>query len=440
MKKIKYPKVLLVGRTNVGKSTLFNRIVNQKKSIVFDQDGVTRDYIEEVITWNDRPFGLFDTGGMQMHKGVSDIDAKVLDKVVRLVEEAKVVLFVVDAKAGVTEEDRKIAKVLHKTQKPVLLLLNKADNLRLLRENEGEFAALGFKEMIPTSALHGMGILEILDRTIELLPQMAQQLEIQHPHFRVAIIGKPNVGKSSLMNQLINKERSIVSDIAGTTREAISETVYFCDELIQVTDTAGIRKKARVTEDLETLMVKNALQSVREADVVILVIDRSAGKISDQELKLLFLVYETKKPIIVAFNKSDINDDYAETMLEMSQDEYSFILNKVPCVSISCLTKKNIGKIFTHVQKVVERCKQKFNSTEIDEVVKLELEKRPLYHNRMKLKLFKIRHIEGKIPTFVLHVNHPSWFGNSELACIENILRKHYDLKGCPIEFYTQRV
>lgn len=439
MKKIKYPKVLLVGRTNVGKSTLFNRFINQKKSIVFDQEGVTRDYLEEIITWHDKPFALIDTGGMQFRKNINPIDALVLDKVTKLFEEAKVILFVVDTKAGVTQEDRQIAKHLHKTGKPVLVLLNKADNSTLLRENEGEFASLGFKEIIPTSAIHGFGILETLDRTISFLPSTLQQ-DVTRPTFQIAIIGKPNVGKSSLMNLLIQKERSIVSDVAGTTREAISETIYHCDDLVQVTDTAGIRKKARVTEELETMMVKSSLQSVRDADIVILVVDSSQGKISDQELKLLFLVYEAKKPIIVVFNKTDLVTDYSEIMLEQSQEEYAFILNKIPCISISCLTKKNVGKILNHIQKVLDRCRQKFNSTEVDEVVKQELETRPLYHNRMKLKLFKIRHVDGKVPTFVLHVNHPSWFGASELGCIENILRKHYDLKGCPIDFHTQKV
>jgi GTP-binding protein len=241
------------------------------------------------------------------------------------------------------------------------------------------------------------------------------------------------------MNLLIQHDRSIVSDVAGTTREAISETMYHLSDLIQVTDTPGIRKKARVTEDLESLMVKSSMQSVRESNIVILMVDASQGQISDQELKLLFLVYEAKKPVIVVFNKTDLVTDYSEIMLEQDQEQYDFILRKIPTVSISCLTKKNVGKILNHVQKVLERCKQEFTTSEIDELVKKELETKPLYHSGMRLKLFKIRQVKGSVPSFVLHVNYPQWFGQSEFGCIENILRKHYDLKGCPLEFYTQK-
>jgi GTPase len=439
MKKIKYSKVLLVGRTNVGKSTLFNRFIKHKKSIVFDEEGVTRDYIEEIITANNKPFSLIDTGGMQFKKGVNPIDVLVFEKVTQLFDEAKVMLFVVDAKAGVTQEDRQIAKRLHQTGKPVVLLLNKADNSNFLRENQGEFAALGFKDIIETSAIHGTGIIDVLNRVEALLPHVTTQ-EVVDPNFNIAIIGKPNVGKSSLMNLLIQQDRSIVSDIAGTTREAISETVFHCSDLVQITDTAGIRKKSRVNDDLETLMVKSSLQSVREADIVILVVDASQGTISDQELKLLFLVYEAKKPVMIVFNKTDLVTDYSETLLEQDQEGYHFILKKIPSVAVSCMTKKNVGKILNHIQKILERCKQHFPPSQLDDVVKTEFDKGPMFHNKMRLKLFRIRPVEGKIPTFVLHVNHPEWFGVAEEGFIENILRRHYDLKGCPLSFFKQKV
>lgn len=438
MKKIKYPKVLLVGRTNVGKSTLFNRLINEKKSIVLDREGVTRDYVEDLVTWDDKTFSLVDTGGLQHKREINPIDQLVQEKVVALIKSAAMILFVCDGKNGLTREDKVIAKQLHSFNKPTILVVNKADNEDIKREQGSEFYSLGFKEIFYTSATHGSGIGNLLDRISQGV-STAHQQEVQIPSYNIAIIGKPNVGKSSLMNLLINQERSIVSDIAGTTREAISEKIYHCSDLIQVTDTPGIRKKSRVCDELETLMVKSSLKTVREADIVLLVVDASAGPISDQELKLLFLIYEEKKPLLVIFNKTDIIDDYAATLLEQSKEAYDFILKKVPTVSISCVTKKNVGKIFNHVQKVWDRCQQHFNSTEVDELVKGELSTKPLYHTKVELKLFKIRHTEGKVPTFVLHVNYPEWFGPSQLACIENILRKHYDLKGCPISFIVRK-
>lgn len=438
-KRITFPKVLLVGRTNVGKSTLFNRLVKDKKSIVLEMEGVTRDYLEEVVNWQDTPFTLVDTGGLQFKKNIHSIDKLVQEKVVQLFESAGLILFVCDAKAGVTPEDMTIAKALHKTNKPVLLLINKADNKKYLDDNYTDFMRLGFKTIFPVSAVHGEGISKLLDYVISILPE-ATTNEAPLPKYRVSIIGKPNVGKSSLMNLLVKRERSIVSDVPGTTREAISEPIYFCDNLIQLTDTPGIRKKRAVTEDIESLMVKSSMKSVRESDLVILMIDSSAGSIADQELKLLFMIYELKKPLLIIFNKSDIVEEYAQEKLESSLKEYDFIFKKLPILYTSCLTEKNVGKVIVTLDELWERCKQKINSTEVDDLVKQELAHKPLYHNGIQLKLFKIRTIEADTPTFVLHVNHPEWFGPSQLGCIENILRKHYPLKGCPINFSVRKI
>lgn len=440
-KQLNYPKVLIVGRTNVGKSTLFNRISNDNKSIVFERSGVTRDYIAEQVTWKDKTFNLIDTGGMSFQRGTSDIDKLVQEKVNQQLTTATLLLFVVDVKSGVTQEDLFIAQLLHKSKKPVVLVINKIDNSNAAQDNLHEFNALGFEQIIEVSSLHGVGMASLLEFIIQNTPDPLEA-EPEKPQFKIAIIGKPNVGKSSLMNLLTLSERSIVSDVAGTTREAISELVYHANDLIQITDTAGVRRKASVDDDLEKLMVKSTMQTVRDADVVILMIDSSEGALADQELKLLFYAVEEKKPLIILYNKTDLlkGDEYTRGLLNQNLDKYEFILKKIPQIAISCLSKKNVNKIMEEVQKIIARCQQPFNSTQIDEIVKGRLANTPLYHKKQILRLFKIRHVAASIPTFVLHVNHPEWFGDSQLGFIENILRANFDLKGVPVRFSVRKV
>ncbi len=435
-----FPRILIVGRTNVGKSTLFNRLVDNQKSIVFSSDGVTRDYVEETVTWDDRTFRLVDTGGLMIKRKVNnEIEKNVQQRLTALFAEADLFLFVCDGKNGLAEEDRIVARQLHSFKKPTLLLLNKADNASALLATAPEFLALGFSEMIEVSGIHGIGINKLLTWIIDHLPEDRDVVEEQ-PHYHVSIVGKPNVGKSSLMNELAKRERSIVSDIAGTTREAISERIYHCNDLIELIDTAGVRKKSRVDDELEQLMVKNSLSTIRQADIVMLMVDASAGKITDQELKLLFYSLEENKPVILLINKVDLLDDYTKLTLDSSKEEYEFILKKVPVISVSCKTKQGVDKVLNAVAEVWHRCKQVFDPAEVDEVVKKELAVKTLYRCTVPLKLHKIRPLPtAKIPSFVLHVNLPQFFGPSELSCIENILRKHYDLRGCPVQFSLKK-
>ncbi len=436
-KKIKLPKVLLVGRTNVGKSTLFNRLIGQKKSIVFEQAGVTRDYVQEQLTWNNKTFELIDTGGFLFKKDIGDIEKKVQEKLLALLEHADVICFICDAKNGLHPEDRKIAKILHKTGKTCFLFLNKAENLSALAENIHDFYSLGFKIIEPVSAIHGTGLGNMLDLITENLPEKDLGFE-DAPKHSVAIIGKPNTGKSSLMNEILKQERSIVSDVPGTTREAISQNIFFYKDLIQLTDTAGVRKKARVDEDLEELMVKSSFAAVREADTVIVMIDASQGRISDQELKLLFYCYEQRKKLLVVFNKIDLLDNYKKLLLDQCLDEYKFIFDKVPQLFISCFTKKNIGKVLIELQAIWNRCESPLNSLDVNDVVQRELVRKYLYHKTIQLKIYRVEVVKAEIPVIELYVNYPQWFGPTELGCIENILRDNFDLKGCPIKFLVK--
>ena len=441
MKKIKkYPKVLLVGRTNVGKSTLFNRLAEKAESIVLDVEGVTRDYIHEIVHWDNKSFDLIDTGGIALQKTKDPILGAIQEKVIKLLEKGSLIFFICDVKAGVTQQDKRIAKFLHKNNRPTILLINKIDNKTAYEENFNEFYSLGFKEIMEISAVHGIGISNILSKIVEVIPEPTQEEETK-PTYKVAIIGKPNVGKSSLMNLLISQERSIISDIAGTTRESISELTYNSENLIQISDTAGVRRKSKVDETLESLMVKSTLSTIRTSDIVILMVDSSALKLSNQELKLLSYALDEKKSVLLLLNKVDLLTEDDKEMLKYNLSEYDFLLKKIPTINTSCKNKKNIHKIYAEVEKSWIRRVQKFSDTQLNELVKEEFTKKPLYHTKIQLKLFKIRQIkDAKVPTFQIFVNHPEWFGNSQLGFIENILRKNFDLKGCPIVFIKSKV
>lgn len=437
-KKLSFPKVLLVGRTNVGKSTIFNRLVGDKVSIVLEREHVTRDYLSEPVTWDNKTFELVDTGGLSFSRGLDEITQKIQQKVLNLLNEAAVILFICDAKHGINDEDRKIAKTLHKTGTPVFVFLNKADNTTAYHENMSAFYALGFKDIFPVSAIHGTGIGDMLDLIIENLPDRKAE-EVDEPTHKIAIIGKPNVGKSSLMNELVKQERSIVSDVAGTTREAINQNVFYYSDLLQLTDTAGVRKKARIDDNLEELMVKSSLSAVRQADTVILMIDASQGRITDQELKLLFYAYENKKMMLIILNKIDLLDDYNELMLRQSLEENRFIFDKIPQLKTSCITMKNVGKVFAELEKIWTRANQKIDAIELNEIMHAALERKKLFHKTIPLSIHKVIQLNAKTPTFLLSVNIPEHFGESELKCIENILRENYDFKGCAIKFVLKK-
>jgi len=440
-KKKKNPVVLIVGRTNVGKSTLFNRLAGKRASIVFEREGVTRDYITETVSWNDKVFDLVDTGGFMLKKKISDIDKRIQEKVRILLDSATILLFVVDAKNGLTQYDLHIAKVLHRTNKPIILLLNKADNTNALAEHQHEFVQLGMGETMRVSGIHGIGTGDLLTRISELVPE--PKMVEEKPQYRIAIIGKPNVGKSSLMNLLIRHERSIVSDVAGTTREAISEKTFHCEDVVLITDTAGVRRKSRVGDNLEQLMVKSSLESIRTSNIILLMVDASSGQLSDQELKLMFYVYDMNKPLIILFNKFDLlkEDDYARDRLNFSLEEYDFVLKKLPILNISCVSKRNIHKILDLVNEVIKRCKQPFKEFDLEELILNQIKSKPMYHKRQILKAFRIQQVKGApIPSFNLLVNYPEWFGPTQLGFIENILRSKYNLKGCPVEFNLKKI
>lgn len=433
----KLPRVLLVGRTNVGKSTLFNRLSQKVKSITLDRVGVTRDFLQDTVCWQEACFTLIDTGGFQMKKTQDPIYERVAASVLTLLKDADVMVFVVDGLAGLMSEELDLAKLMHKLNKPVILAINKAD-VKETSDHLYQFDRLGFKTTITISAEHGYAVAELLDMIVERLPVKVAQFE-EEKALQVTIIGKPNVGKSSLLNALLQEERSIVSAVAGTTREPITEKITFYKEDIDITDTPGIRRKRGVTDQLELLMVKRAMQSLKGADIILLVTDASAATLADQELKLAFYAFEHYKALIILFNKYDLVDEEIQKDLDFNLAVYDHFLDKVQSMRISCKTGKNIGKLLAVVTGVADRYTQYFSNDELKVLFKDALAQRQLFHQGNPLIVYKAKQIKTAPITIVLYVNEPDWFGQSQISFFDNVLRKAYDLKGVPVRFITRK-
>jgi len=434
------PVVAIVGRMNVGKSTLFNRLSESARSITYDYSGVTRDVITDTVSWRDRKFELVDTGGIAIKKITQDYVAEqVRTRAIAAVHEADVVIFVCDGTIGILPEDRSLARWLHKEGKKTILVINKIDT-KLAKEQQHEFQRLGFEQIIPISAQHSIGIADLFDSILEFLPEPKAIVEQEKPKCSVVILGKPNVGKSSLLNLLLKKDRAIVADMPGTTREAIKEKMHFSQETIELTDTPGIRRKRGVTEPVEKLMVKSALASLDDADVVLLMMDASAGKIVDQELKLAFYIFQERyKGLIILYNKDDLVDEQTKHDLEFSLEEYRYFLDKVEEVRTSVLTKKNIGRLLKKIDVVCERYKQRFTGEELFVLFKEALQAKPLYRAQQRLIVYHAEQVKTAPITIALTVGEPKWFGPSQLGFFERILRKSADLRGVPIKFVLRK-
>ncbi|HLE76744.1 MAG TPA: ribosome biogenesis GTPase Der [Candidatus Babeliales bacterium] len=434
------PIVAIVGRMNVGKSTLFNRLSESARSITYDYAGVTRDIITDTVSWKDRTFQLVDTGGIAIKKITEDFIAEeVRTRAIAAVHDADVVIFVCDGTIGILPEDRSLARWLHKEGKKAILAINKIDT-KDAKEHQHEFLRLGFERMVPISAQHSIGIADLFDDILALLPEPQEIPPQEKPRCKLVILGKPNVGKSSLLNLLLKKDRAIVADMPGTTREAITEQMQFATETIQLTDTPGIRRKRGVTEPIEKLMVKSALASLEDADVVLLMMDASEGRIVDQELKLAFYIFEERyKGLIILYNKEDLVTEQMKEDLEFSLDEYRYFLDKVEEIRTSVLTKKNIGRLLKKIDSVCTRYNKQFTGEELFHLFKEALEAKPLYRSQQRLIVYHAEQIKTAPITIALTVGEPKWFGPSQLGFFERILRQYSDLKGVPIKFVLRK-
>jgi GTP-binding protein len=430
--------VAITGRPNVGKSTLFNRLLEQRMAIVDDQSGVTRDRQYGITDWNGKSFNVIDTGGF-VPESDDVFEREIKKQVLIAVEEAHAIIFMTDTATGITTLDEAMADLLRRSVKPVFLVVNKVDNSDRLLE-AAEFYSLGFENIFFISAMTGSGTGELLDAIAELIPEQDQAEGLSLlPRF--AIIGQPNVGKSSLLNALVGRERTIVSDIAGTTRDSI-HTHYnlFHKEFILI-DTAGIRRKTRVHEDLEFYSVIRAIKAMDEADVCLLMLDAEKG-ITAQDLNIFRLAVKKGKGIVVAVNKWDLMEKQTNTSRDYSKQlrERFAPFTDLPILFISAKEKTRIFRVIETALKVYENRQRKIPTSRLNEVMLKAVE---AYHapvvrgNAIKIKF--VSQLPTQVPSFAFFSNYPEDIKQPYRNYLENQLRKSFSFEGVPIRIYFRK-
>jgi GTP-binding protein len=430
--------VAIVGRPNVGKSTFFNRLIQRREAIVDSVSGVTRDRHYGKSDWNGQVFSLIDTGGYV--KGSDDVFESEIDKqVVLAIEEADAIIFMVDVESGVTGMDEDVADLLRKQDKPVLLAVNKVDNSKRL-ENAVEFYSLGLGEFYPIASTSGSGTGELLDALIEVLPELENEEETDLPRF--AVVGRPNAGKSSFINALIGEERYIVTDVAGTTRDSIDTTYNRFGFEFNLVDTAGIRRKSKVKEDLEFYSVMRSVRAIENCDVCLIVLDATRG-FDGQVQNIFWLAQRNRKGIVILVNKWDlVEDKETNTMKEYERKIRAEIepFTDVPIVFISVLTKQRIFKAIETAVEVFKNRGKKIKTSELNERMLPIIESYP--PPAWKGKYVKIKfcmQLPTPQPQFAFFCNLPQYVRDSYKRYLENKLREEYDFKGVPISIYFRK-
>ena len=423
--------VAIVGSPNVGKSTIFNRIVGHRRAIVDDQPGVTRDRLYETAEWLDRSFRLVDTGGIEIADRPFQEQIRVQTQLA--IDEADVIIFVADGKKGISKDDRFIAKMLFKTNKPIILAVNKIDNQDMLL-GLGEFYGLGLGEPIAVSGEHGIGIGDVLDKIIKVLPKVA---EVKYDDaITFSIIGRPNVGKSSLVNAILKKERVIVSDIVGTTRDSIDTKLTRNGQDYVVIDTAGLKKRGKIYESVDKYSMLRALAAVDRSEIVLLVIDANEG-IIEQDKHVVSYAIEKKKAIIIVVNKWDLVKKEQNTQSNFEKEvrkQFQF-LEYAPIVFVSAKTTAKVDNIFDKIDMVHKAYDTHISTSLLNQVVQdAQMMNEAPDFNGGRLKIYFVNQANSCPPTFVLFVNKPKYAHFSYLRYIENRLRDSFNLDGTPIE------
>lgn len=428
--------VAIVGAPSVGKSTIFNRIIGERKSIIESQRGVTRDRIYAHASWLTRPFNVVDTGGIEVEN--RPFQEQIRAQVEIAIDEADIIVVVVDGKIGLTDDDQMVARMLYKTDKPIILAVNKIDDAHL-KNNVYEFYSLGLGDPIPVSGAHGVGIGDILDKIVSYIPEDKENEDSDEIKF--SIIGQPNVGKSSLCNAILNEERVIVSNIEGTTRDAIDTPFKRNERDYVVIDTAGLKKRGKIYEAIDKFAALRALRAIDNSDIALLVIDGEKG-ITEQDKHVVGYAVEAKKAIILVVNKWDLVKKDNNTQAEFTKNirkEFKF-LDYAPVIYLSALNKTKVNDLFSLINQVYESYIFQIKTSVLNEIIQeAQMMNESPDFNGGRVRIYYAQQVASKPLTIALFVNDPHFMHFSYMRYIENRIRESFELMGSPINLVLRK-
>ena len=428
--------VAIVGAPSVGKSTIFNRIIGERKSIIESQRGVTRDRIYAHASWLTRPFNVVDTGGIEVEN--RPFQEQIRAQVEIAIDEADIIVVVVDGKIGLTDDDQMVARMLYKTDKPIILAVNKIDDAHL-KNNVYEFYSLGLGDPIPVSGAHGVGIGDILDKIVSYIPEDEDSEDGDEIKF--SIIGQPNVGKSSLCNAILNEERVIVSNIEGTTRDAIDTPFKRNERDYVVIDTAGLKKRGKIYEAIDKFAALRALRAIDNSDIALLVIDGEKG-ITEQDKHVVGYAVEAKKAIILVVNKWDLVKKDNNTQAEFTKNirkEFKF-LDYAPVIYLSALNKTKVNDLFSLINQVYESYIFQIKTSVLNEIIQeAQMMNESPDFNGGRVRIYYAQQVASKPLTIALFVNDPHFMHFSYMRYIENRIRESFELMGSPINLVLRK-
>jgi GTP-binding protein len=441
---VKLPVVVIVGRPNVGKSTIFNRVVGKRVAVVEDNPGITRDRLYSLVTWNKRTFQIVDTGGIVFEE-LDTMAEQIRIQANIAIDEADVVLFITDTKAGVNPDDVDLANRLRGIKKPVLVMVNKADdpNKDTLAN---EFYSLGLGEVYPVSGLHGRGVADVLDEIVALLPEEAEMAPDEKEEIRVAIVGRPNVGKSSLVNAFTGEQRMIVSDVAGTTRDAIDTVLEYSGEKFRLVDTAGIRRRGKIQGTVEYYMVDRAQKAIERSDCAMIVIDGHEG-LTDGDKRVMKLAHDAGKAVVFAINKWDTKeppDGEPRKMSLLKKDFLQIVSDQIPELHYakasftSATESAGLEPVLDEVMKAVENFNFRISTGQLNRLIQEACFSRPYTSKGKRLKIYYATQVSTRPPSFALFMNDPELFHFSYERYLLNKIRAVYPLGGTPIRLFAR--